>query len=99
MASIKVATGFVPAVAFFAVAAVMLAYPLTERAFRNLVPALAERRAARDVGGSTRPSSPPRARTPPSGQRARPIGQASVRTSAPSWAQRVWKIPSRSTRR
>jgi len=45
VASIKVAAGLVPAVAIGAAVAVMLAYPLTERAFRNVVAELAERRA------------------------------------------------------
>jgi glucuronide carrier protein len=47
--SIRVAAGIVPAVAVSAAVAVMLAYPLTEKAFRGLVAELAERRAARDV--------------------------------------------------
>jgi glucuronide carrier protein len=42
--SIRVAAGVVPAVAVAAAAAVMLAYPLTEKAFRTLVAELAERR-------------------------------------------------------
>jgi glucuronide carrier protein len=44
--SIRIAAGIVPAVAVAASAAVMLAYPLTETAFRTLVGELAERRAA-----------------------------------------------------
>jgi glucuronide carrier protein len=44
--SIRVAAGVVPAFAVAAAAAVMLAYPLTEKAFRTLVAELAERRAA-----------------------------------------------------
>lgn len=44
--SIRVAAGIVPAVAVAAAVAVMLAYPLTERAFRGVVAELAERRAA-----------------------------------------------------
>jgi glucuronide carrier protein len=47
--SIKIAAGIVPAVAVAAAVAVMLAYPLTEDAFRTLVAELAERRAARVV--------------------------------------------------
>jgi glucuronide carrier protein len=43
--SIRVAAGAIPAIATLAAAGVMLAYPLTERAFRNLVAELAERRA------------------------------------------------------
>jgi glucuronide carrier protein len=45
VASIKVAAGIVPAVAVAAAAAVMLAYPLTEKAFRGVVAELAARRA------------------------------------------------------
>jgi glucuronide carrier protein len=55
--SIKVAAGIVPAVAVAAATAVMLTYPLTERAFRAVVGELAERRAAlagsEPVGAST----------------------------------------------
>jgi glucuronide carrier protein len=47
--SIKLAAGVVPAVAVAAAVAVMLAYPLTEKAFRAVVAELAERRAARAV--------------------------------------------------
>ena len=47
--SIRVAAGVVPAVAVAAAVAVMLAYPLTEKAFRTLVAELAERRAARNI--------------------------------------------------
>ena len=43
--SIRIAAGIVPAVVVAAAAAVMLAYPLTERAFRTLIAELAERRA------------------------------------------------------
>jgi glucuronide carrier protein len=43
--SIKIAAGIVPAVAVAAATAVMLAYPLTEKAFRAVVAELAERRA------------------------------------------------------
>jgi glucuronide carrier protein len=50
--SIRVAAGIVPAVAVAAAVAVMLAYPLTEKAFRTLVAELAERRAAGDVSAS-----------------------------------------------
>jgi glucuronide carrier protein len=46
VASIRVAAGLVPAVAVAAATAVMLAYPLTEKAFRALVAEVAERRAA-----------------------------------------------------
>jgi glucuronide carrier protein len=44
--SIKVAAGVVPAVAVAGAVGVMLAYPLTEKAFRAVVAELAERRAA-----------------------------------------------------
>jgi glucuronide carrier protein len=47
--SIRVAAGIVPAIAIAAAALVMLAYPLTEKAFRTIVAELAERRAAGDV--------------------------------------------------
>jgi glucuronide carrier protein len=43
--SIKIAAGIVPAVSVAAAVAVMLTYPLTERAFRSVVAELAERRA------------------------------------------------------
>jgi glucuronide carrier protein len=46
IASIKIAAGIVPAVAVAAAVAVMLTYPLTEKAFRAVVADLAERRAA-----------------------------------------------------
>ena len=46
IATIRVAAGIVPAVAVAAAAAVMLAYPLTEKAFGAVVAQLAERRAA-----------------------------------------------------
>ncbi len=42
--AIRVAAGGVPAVLFLAATAVMLAYPLTEQAFRRIVGELAERR-------------------------------------------------------
>jgi glucuronide carrier protein len=45
--SIRVAAGIVPAVAVAGATAVMLTYPLTERAFRTIVAELAERRAGR----------------------------------------------------
>jgi glucuronide carrier protein len=51
VASIRVAAGIVPAVAVAAATAVMLAYPLTEKAFRSVVADLAERRAARETSG------------------------------------------------
>jgi len=46
IASIKIAAGIVPAIAVAAATAVMMAYPLTEKAFRAVVAELAERRAA-----------------------------------------------------
>jgi glucuronide carrier protein len=49
VSSIKVAAGIVPAVAVAAAVAVMLAYPLSEKAFRAVVAELAERRATRAV--------------------------------------------------
>jgi glucuronide carrier protein len=49
LTSIRVAAGIIPAVAVAAAAAVMLAYPLTEKAFRTLVAELAERRAAQAI--------------------------------------------------
>ena len=49
LTSIRVAAGIVPAAAVGAAVAVMLAYPLTEKAFRTLVAELAERRAAANV--------------------------------------------------
>jgi len=45
--AIKIAVGIVPAVAVAVATVVMLAYPLTERAFRDVVAELAERRAGR----------------------------------------------------
>jgi glucuronide carrier protein len=44
--SIRVAAGALPAAAFLAAGAVMLAYPLTETAFRRMIAEMAERRAA-----------------------------------------------------
>jgi glucuronide carrier protein len=44
--SIRVAAGAVPTVAILAATAVMLAYPLTEKAFRRMVAEVADRRAA-----------------------------------------------------
>jgi len=49
--SIRVAAGLLPAAFFLGAAAVMLAYPLTESAFRKVVAELAERRVAEDVAG------------------------------------------------
>ena len=50
LTSIRVAAGIVPAVFFLAAAAVMLAYPLTEKAFRAIVAEMAERRAESEAG-------------------------------------------------
>lgn len=44
LTSIRIAAGALPAVTLLAAAAVMLTYPLTERAFRGLVADLAQRR-------------------------------------------------------
>jgi glucuronide carrier protein len=52
VASIKIAAGVVPAVVVAAATAMMLAYPLTEKAFRNVVAELAERRATAMVATS-----------------------------------------------
>jgi len=48
--SIRVAVGILPAAVFVAAAAVMLAYPLTEKAFRRIVAQLAARRAELPTG-------------------------------------------------
>jgi glucuronide carrier protein len=48
--SIRVAVGVLPPVAFAAAAADMLAYPLTEKAFRRIVAQLAARRAELPTG-------------------------------------------------
>ena len=47
--SIRVAAGAVPAALVLGAVAVMLAYPLTERAFRALVAEMAQRRVAETV--------------------------------------------------
>jgi glucuronide carrier protein len=47
--SIRVAAGGLPAVLFLVATAVMLAYPLTEKAFRRMIAEMAQRRAAGDV--------------------------------------------------
>jgi glucuronide carrier protein len=52
VSSIRVAAGAIPAIATLAAAGVMLAYPLTEKAFRNLVAELAERRAQAAIAGA-----------------------------------------------
>jgi glucuronide carrier protein len=51
LAAIRVAAGIVPAVAVAAAVAVMLAYPLTEEAFRTVIAELAKRRGAQRVSG------------------------------------------------
>jgi glucuronide carrier protein len=51
--AIKLAAGILPAVAVAGAVAVMLIYPLTEKAFRAVVGELAERRAARPVSAPT----------------------------------------------
>jgi len=48
--SIKIAAGAIPAGLMLAAMAVMVAYPLTEAAFRRMVAEVAERRAAKLVG-------------------------------------------------
>ena len=49
LTSIRVAAGIIPAALFLAAAAVMLVYPLTEKAFRAIVAEMAERRAAAEL--------------------------------------------------
>jgi glucuronide carrier protein len=49
LTSIRVAAGIVPAALFLAATAVMLAYPLTEKAFRAIVAEIAQRRAAAEL--------------------------------------------------
>jgi glucuronide carrier protein len=49
LTSIRIATGALPAVVILAATAVMLTYPLTEKAFRTLVADLAQRRATREI--------------------------------------------------
>jgi glucuronide carrier protein len=51
LTSIRVAAGAIPAAVIIAAAAVMLAYPLTEKALRGIVAELAERRARRAAPG------------------------------------------------
>lgn len=50
LTSIRLAAGIVPAALTLAAAAVMLAYPLTEKAFRAMVAEVAERRATAELG-------------------------------------------------
>jgi glucuronide carrier protein len=49
--SIRVAAGAVPAVSILGAVAVMLAYPLTEKAFRNMVAEMAQRRVGEAAAG------------------------------------------------
>ena len=49
LTSIRVAAGIIPAALVLAAAAVMLVYPLTERAFRAIIAEMAERRAATEL--------------------------------------------------
>ena len=50
LTSIRLAAGIVPAALTLAASAVMLAYPLTEKAFRAMVAEVAERRATAELG-------------------------------------------------
>jgi glucuronide carrier protein len=50
LTSIKVAAGAIPAGLILLATAVMIAYPLTEKAFRRMVAEVAERRAAKFAG-------------------------------------------------
>jgi glucuronide carrier protein len=52
LTSIRVAAGVLPAAVFLIAAAIMVAYPLTERVFRRIVADLAERRATADRAGA-----------------------------------------------
>ena len=54
LTSIRVAAGIIPAALFLAAAAVMLVYPLTEKAFRAIVAEMAERRAAAELASAAR---------------------------------------------
>ncbi len=47
--SIRIAAGLIPAAVMLAAVGIMLAYPLTEKAFRLMVAEMAQRRAAADV--------------------------------------------------
>ena len=49
LTSIRVAAGFIPAAFILAATAVMLVYPLTERAFRAIIAEMAERRAVAEL--------------------------------------------------
>ena len=61
--AIRTAAGVVPAVVFFLAAAVMVAYPLTERRFQEIVRDVAARRAARRSAET--PAPPPEGATGP----------------------------------
>ena len=50
LTSIRVAAGALPALVMLAATAVMLVYPLTEKAFRSMVAEMAQRRAAAEPG-------------------------------------------------
>ena len=54
LTSIRVAAGIIPAALFLAAAAVMLVYPLTEKAFRAIVAEMAERRASAELASAAR---------------------------------------------
>jgi glucuronide carrier protein len=56
IASVRVAAGGIPFITLLAVGVVMLAYPLTEKAFRGVVADVAERRAATELT-PTRPAT------------------------------------------
>jgi glucuronide carrier protein len=59
ISSVRVAAGGLPAVTLLAAGAVMLAYPLTEKAFRRIVAEIAERRvAAAFTAADSAPSAP-----------------------------------------
>ena len=55
--SIRVAAGVVPAVVILAATAVMLTYPLTEKALRSLVAEMAQRRAGVEVAPVVEPAT------------------------------------------
>jgi glucuronide carrier protein len=59
IASVRVAAGGVPAVTLLAAGAVMLAYPLTEKAFRGIVAEIAQRRAAAGPAPTGSATTPP----------------------------------------
>ena len=63
LTSIRVAAGIIPAAFILAATAVMLVYPLTERAFRAIIAEMAERRAATELQRSGAGIDPPRRTT------------------------------------